>query len=87
MHLLINCLMDFLKDFINYNFLLVCASQSHIWTPGDSLHHPQPFTLNPWCILPYVNPQNQDFPHPEPKEIKSQCLFSDHLLRIHKIPT
>ncbi|KAL9831025.1 putative transcription factor interactor and regulator CCHC(Zn) family [Arabidopsis thaliana] len=71
----------------SYPFLPFCASQSHIWKPGDPLRHPEPFTLNPWCIFPYVNPLSQDFPFPDLNEIKSQRLYFDHLLGIKKPPT
>ena len=71
----------------SYPFLPFCASQSHIWKPGDPLRHLEPFTLNPWCIIPYVNPRSQDFPFPELNEIKSQQLYFDHLLGIKKLPT
>ncbi|KAL9831026.1 hypothetical protein AtNW77_Chr3g0196371 [Arabidopsis thaliana] len=55
--------------------------------PGDPLRHPEPFTLNPWCIFLYVNPLSQDFPFLELNEIKSQRLYFDHLLGIKKPPT
>ncbi|VYS59222.1 unnamed protein product [Arabidopsis thaliana] len=54
---------------------------------GDPLRHPEQFTLNPWCIFPYVNPRSQDFPFPKLNEIKSQRLYFDHLLGIKKPPT
>ncbi|CAL9244980.1 unnamed protein product, partial [Arabidopsis halleri] len=71
----------------SYHFLPLCTSQSHIWKPGNTLNLLESVPHNLSYIFPHKNPMSHNFPFPEPNEIKSQRLYSDHLWRIHKILT
>ncbi|CAL9247524.1 unnamed protein product, partial [Arabidopsis halleri] len=71
----------------SYHFLPLCASQSHIWKPGDILNHLESVPHNHSCIFLRKNPMSHNFPIPESNEIKSQRLYCDHILCIQKLLT